>query len=143
MITIEAQTIYDKVVEFTSFEAGRGVEDESLYNTIIVTSRDKSFIQSYALQAMTLLGSLLKFCIEDVTTDEDGNYTFLFREDCKLSKTEAKAKRLLTDAMVSSVMSSWLSNKIPERAKAYAAIHTDMASLIVNSAERIRPNLKD
>jgi ketosteroid isomerase-like protein len=143
MITIEANTIYDKAVEFASFEAGRGVQDDAMYPTLMINSRDKAFIQSYGEQAMGLIGGSLKFCIEEYDLTESGDYAFSFRPDCTLSIKEKRTERYLTEAMTAYVMSRWLDNKLPERAKAYAQMYADMASILVNSAERVRPKIKE
>lgn len=141
MITIEADTIYNKAVEFASFEAGRGVQDDALYPTLMINSRDKEFIHSYGEQAMNLIGGVLKFCIDDYDVTEGGDFSFAFRSDCLLSIKEKRTERYLTEAMTAYVMSRWLDNKLPERAKAYAQMYADMTSLLVNSAERVRPRM--
>lgn len=141
MITIEANTIYNKAVEFASFEAGRGVQDDALYPTLMINSRDKEFIHSYAEHAMNLIGGLLKFCIDDYDVEEGGGYTFSFRSDCTLGIKEKRTEKHLTEAMTAYVMSRWLDNKLPERAKAYAQMYADMTSLLVNSADRVRPRM--
>lgn len=141
MITIKADTIYDKAVEFASFEAGRGVQDDAMYPTLMINSRDREFIQSYAEHAMQLLGGALKFCIDEYDTADNGDYTFSFRSDCTLGIKEKRTEKHLTEAMTAYVMSRWLDNKLPERAKAYAQMYADMTSLLVNSAERVRPRM--
>lgn len=143
MITIQANTIYDKAVEFASFEAGRGMQDDALYPSLMINSRDKEFIHSYAEQAMNLIGGLLKFCIDDYDVTEGGDFSFAFRSDCLLSIKEKRTERHLTEAMTAYVMSRWLDNKLVERAKAYATIYADMTAVLVNSADRIRPKMKE
>lgn len=140
MITITLDTIFNKAVEFSSFEAGRGVQDDSLLPTLLVTSKDKAFIQSYAEQAMLSLSALLKFCLENTSYEESPNvtYGFTFSYDCTLA-AKSSTKRHLQEAMTAFVMSQWLTNKLPERAKAYSTMYTDMAGLLVSSAERIAP----
>lgn len=139
MITITANDIYNKAVEFASFEAGRGVQDDAMYPTLIINSRDKEFIQSYAEHAQSNIGATLHFCIEDYYY-KDGNYVYEFRTNCTIS-TQTSATRLIKEAMVLSVMSQWLANKLPERAQAYAAMYTDLLSVLVKSAKKINPVL--
>lgn len=141
MITIKANTIYDKAVEFASFEAGRGVQDDALYPTLMINSRDKEFIHSYGEQATQLLGGALKFCIDGYDVSDSGDYTFSFRSDCTLGIKESRTEKHITEAITAYVMSRWLDNKLPERAKAYAQMYADMTSLLVNSAERVRPGM--
>lgn len=140
MISISFDTIFDKAVEFSAYEAGRGVQDKSLLPTLLVTAKDKPFIQSHAEQAMLSVGSLLRFCLEDFGMPEDGaaEYRFTFREDCVLARRSG-TKRHLTEAMATFVMSQWLGNKLPERAQAYASMHADMAGALVSSADRTAP----
>lgn len=109
----------------------------------MINSRDKEFIKSYGEQAMELIGGALKFCIDEYDLTESGDYIFSFRPDCTLSVKESRTKRHITEAMTAYVMSRWLDNKLPERAKAYAQMYADMTSILVNSAERVRPKIKE
>lgn len=137
-ITIELTTLYDKAVEFASFEAGRGVQDDSLYPTIMVTSRDLPFIRSYAEQALTSMGALLKFCLEDYEISDGDKYVYTFQDTCTLAY-KGNTTRHLQEAMTSFIMSQWLVNKLPDRAKTYSTIYTDMMGLLVGSAKRVNP----
>lgn len=139
MITIPGTDIYEKVVELTSFEAGRSVVGIELYNTLLVTSRDKPFIDTLSTQAQSNIGTNLHFCMEDYYT-EGGQFSFEFRPNCTLAG-RSNTKRLLTEAMTLSVMSQWLANKLPERAQAYAAMYTDLMSVLIKSITKINPIL--
>lgn len=141
MITITYNEIYDKAFELASFEAGRGVQDEALFNVIVLNERDRAFINSFADQATESLCSLLSFCLDD--WEVGSGISFTFRTTCSLSAT-TKANRVKTqliDAIVSLVMSKWLDNKLPDRAKSYASMFTDMAGAIVSSVKRVKPKL--
>lgn len=139
MISISGSDIYNKVLEFSSFEAGRGVAGDALYSTLLVNTRDKAFIDSYSAHAQSNIGATLHFCLEDYYYEE-GNYSYEFRPNCTIS-TQKGATRLIKEAMVLSVMSQWLANKLPERAQAYAAMYTDLLSVLIKSVKKLNPVL--
>lgn len=139
MISISSTDIYNKVLEFASFEAGRSLVGDDLYHTLLVTSRDKPFISTFSAQAQSSIGTNLHFCLEDYYTQGE-QYCFDFRSNCALAERK-NTKRLLTEAMTLSVMSQWLANKLPERAQAYASMYTDLMSVIIKSVKKINPLL--
>jgi hypothetical protein len=138
MITITYDEIYNKVFELSSYEAGRGVQDEVLFNAIVINERDRTFIESFANQAFESLGALLGFCLEDYEITGDG-CEFTFKESYNLAQKEGRTKKVLLDATSTMVMSIWLDNKLNDRAKSYASMYTNMAGAIVLSAKLVAP----
>ncbi len=134
--------IYEKAEETAAFEAGKGVLEDGMYHTLNITPADYVFLRTYIGQVSQLLGSLLRFCVEDVSVGEEG-VDFDFRRDCVLNTHEERTERHLAETISFYVMSRWLQNKLPERAQAYLTMYNEMSILLVNSATRTRPVMAD
>ena len=143
MITISFNDILNSIKALASFEAGRGVQDESLYNTIMVSDADKPFLLLHAQQAQSAIASAMLFCLPEYDVREtsgDTLFVYSFGSDCALNET-SPTKRLLSEAMSLYIMSRWLGNKIPERAETYVSMYGNIVEVLVKSANRSNPKI--
>lgn len=141
MISINYSTIYDNVFELASFEAGRGMQEESLYPQLMVNTRDKDFVQTHADAAFNRIIGLLDFCIASADKQE-ANYVIVFREDCaySMSTEEWRLTSYVTEALTAYAMERWLDNKLSDRAQVYAKLFEEMTGMLVKRARRRKPN---
>ena len=133
-------TIFDKCQRLSSYEAGRGsTVSDDLYSIVHITDRDSLFLADAIEQAAGSVASILRFAISDYNITQT-KVTFDVVSDSSLNYPPNT--KFLEEIIATYCMAVWLDNKLPERARSYMGMYTELINRMVKKVCRKRPILE-
>lgn len=116
---------------------------ESMFSSVVITTQDRPFIQTYIMQALQALGERFARMIQTVQQDDTALAWTLRTSQTRHPDAQSEALiKHLNEAVVSYVMMNWLAERKPNRVAMYTDLWNGSSQLAERNIFRKAPPIR-